>query len=181
MNFKRHFIALGVAFAALLAYGLLLGSRELQLGNFALYGALHALAVVVALERDPGLPRCALFVVLTACADGALLYLGLFAAASLAHLLAVGSLYVALGLCALFGAIAYGLLLRGLLFPALRPRRIVQIASACVVVCVLVEAAAQLRAPGQLVWIAGAWWLAFSSGLWVMQRRFHALGPQPEA
>ena len=180
MNFKRHFVALAVAFVALLVCGRMPGSQELQLGNFALYGALHALAVVATLERAPSLPRCALLIVLAACADGAMLYVGLFAAGALAALLAVGSLYVALGLCALLGAIVYGLLLRGLVFPGLRPRRTLQIAAACLVVSVLVEAVAHIRAPGQLVWIVGAWWLAFSSGLWIVQRRLHALGPQPD-
>src|ERR1700753_1495600 len=77
VNFKVHFAALAVAFAALLGYARTTQGQQLLLGNFALYGALHALCVVLALRRRPGLPTCALAIVLAALADGVLLYLGL--------------------------------------------------------------------------------------------------------
>lgn len=175
MNFKIHAVALAVAFAALLGYGRLPGGQELVLGNFALYGALHALCVSVALGPGPSLIRRALFILLAAVADVGVMYLGIFAVGSFAYLLAAGALYAALGLCALAGALVYGLLLRGLLLPSLRPRRIVQIAAGCVAASVLVQAAGRLHDAGQVVWMVGAWWLAFSSGLWLVHGRFHTL------
>jgi hypothetical protein len=181
VNFKIHGLALALGFAALLGYGRLPAGQMLALGNFAAYGALHALCVVVSLGRGASLSRCTLFIVLAALADVGVMYLGFFSVGSLAQLLGTGSVYAALAVCALFGAIVYGLLLRAMLLPTLRPRRILQMAAGCTAVCLLAEAAGQLRGPGQVIWIVGAWWLAFSSGLWLVQRRFHAFGTQADA
>jgi hypothetical protein len=180
VNFSVHFLALALALAGLLFYRQLPGHDQL-LPSAALYGAVHAVCVVAALIHAPTRGRRLALVGLAALVDVGVLYLGIGVAGLLSALPSAVILLVALGSCALLGAVGYGLLLRALLFPALRPRQIAQIALGCFLACLLLAATGLVHAPADGLWLVGAWWLGFSSGLWIVQRRAHVLGPQPHA
>src|SRR5258707_106036 len=67
----------------------------------------------------------------------AVLYAGIICLEALGNVLAALRLYLALAICALFGAIAYGFLIRFFWWPEFRPRSIAQTAFACMAAAVI--------------------------------------------
>jgi hypothetical protein len=181
LNFRRHFLALALALALVLALSYLQLFPEAYLAGFAIYGALHATALVVAVRSQHTLAHRGLFVVLASGLNILVLYLGIGSIELLSSLPATGRLYGALGLCSLMGALTYGLLIRNFFFAALRPRRIAQIGLTCLVASLLSLAAENSRVALGNWWFVAVWWTAFSSSLWLMQRRFDVLGAQAHA
>jgi hypothetical protein len=109
------------------------------------------------------------------------LYVGIFSLEALGGALAALRLYITLSVCALFGAMAYGLLIRAFWHPTLRPRAIAQIAFGCALAAAGALCIENL-AGGAANWsLVAIWWFAFSLGLWRVERRAHALRPQPHA
>jgi hypothetical protein len=181
LKFSRHFLLLAAAVIVIVALNALHPFSEPFLPSFAIYGALHAAAVAVAIQTPHSLPRKGLFIVLAAALNVAVLYAGIISLEGLGKAFAPLRLHIALSVCSLFGAIAYGLLIRACWWPTLRPRAIAQIAFGC-----LLATAGALWIENLAVtvgtWsLAAVWWFAFSLGLWRVDRRANALRPQPHA
>ena len=180
LNFKRHFAGLAVALILVVVFDRLNPFSVAYLPGFALYGALHALCVVMALKHKPLFKTALLFVVIAALLNAGVLYIGIGTLALLRQLPSGLQLYVAAAACALFGAIGYGLWLRGCFAPDLRPRRLVQLALACVLAVCVALALELYESALERWWLVGVWWYTFSLGLWLTERRAHVFGPQPD-
>lgn len=178
MNFKLHFVALVLAVGVIIALTALelLGSGPLP--AFAAYGALHAICVLIGMRHPQGVLKMLLFVLAAATLNMCVVYLGMLAFKLAAALPGGFKLYVPLGACALFGALLYGLLLSFLWFPRLRPRRIAQIAIACLLASQLAVFATTFQIDFGQWWFVTVWWFTFSMGLWLADRRAHVLGAQ---
>jgi hypothetical protein len=173
LNFRRHFVLLGCAFAVIVILGRLdiFGSSAL-LPSTAIYGALHAIALTGALDVTATLRRKSLFILLAAALDVAALYVGIFSLGLLgAAPIGMGArAYLAFGICSISGAICYGLLIRRFWLPSLTPRPIARISLGCLVASLLALLLEQSSGMSALWGLAAAWWLAFSSGLWIFAR-----------
>lgn len=156
--------------------------HEPFLPTFALYGALHALCLRLALS-SPHRPwgRSILFIGCASALNVAVLYAGIISLEALGRIPAALRLYLALSMCALFGAIAYGFAIRLFWFPTLRPRRIAQIALGCMASEILGMGIQNVTRPFGHWWLAAVWWGALSGGLWLTQRRADVLRPQAHA
>jgi hypothetical protein len=181
LKFSRHFLLLAAAVMVIVALNAANPFSEPFLPSFAVYGALHAAALVVAVPAPHSLPRKALFIALAAALNVAVLYAGIFSLEALGRAFAALRLYIALIVCALFGAIAYGFLIRACWYPTLRPRAIAQIAFGCALATAGAWCIENLAGTLGKWSLAAVWWFAFSLGLWRVDRRTHALRPQPHA
>lgn len=182
LKFKRHFLLLAAAALLIAVVNVSNLFHEPLLPSFALYGALHALTLVLAIPAPRLVAwRKVLFVGCAAALNVAVLYAGIISLEALGNIMAALRLYLALSICALFGAMAYGFLIRFFWFPALRPRAIAQIALGCMAAAVVGMGIQNLTLPFGNWWLVAVWWLAFSGGLWGADRRAHALGPQAHA
>ena len=182
LNFRVHFLCLAAAVLLIATLDLANIFREPYLPSFALYGALHALTLIVAMPgARPAMARRTLFMASAAAMNVAVLYAGIISLQALGNVLASLRLYLALAICALFGAIAYGFLIRFFWWPALRPRAIAQTALGCMAAAVLGLGLQNFTQPFGNWWLVAVWWLAFSAGLWGADRRAHALRPQAHA
>jgi hypothetical protein len=179
LRFSRHFLLLAAAVIVIVALNAANPFSEPFLPSFALYGALHAAALAVAIQASHSLPRKGLFIVLAAALNVAVLYAGIFSLEVLGKAFASLRLYIALSVCAMFGAMAYGLLIRAFWYPALRPRAIAQIAFGCAFATAGALGIENLAIPIGTWSLAAVWWFAFSLGLWHVDRRTNALRPQP--
>jgi hypothetical protein len=134
--------------------------------SFALYGALHASALVLALRmRQPFWRRC---VFIFAAAGLSLLTLraGPVGMRLFGALPGNGAFYAALGVSAAMGAAAYGILIRLFGLCALTVISIVVIAAGCVLATYgAVFTLTHFHSLGRW-WLAVFWWYAFSGGLW---------------
>ena len=144
---------------------------EALLPSFAISGALHALAVVVALRAPFTLLRKGSFVVLAAVLSGLALYIGILSLALFAVLPANARLYMTLGVCSAAGAMTYGSLVRLYWLPKFSSRFILAIAAACVLSTLLAFLARHYFPFLAGWWLAAAWWFAFSGGLWYFDTR----------
>ncbi|HEY2686352.1 MAG TPA: hypothetical protein VGI93_22760 [Steroidobacteraceae bacterium] len=181
LKFARHFVLLGLALIVAALFDRFNPSSVPYLPGFAVYGALHALCVVASLDERPALNTALLFVLVAALLNAGVLYTGIGTLALLRQLPSGLQLYVSVSVCALFGAIGYGLWLRHSFAPGLRPRRLVQMALCCVLVVCLVLAAELYTSLLERWLMVGAWWGSFSVGLWLVARRANVFGPQADA
>jgi hypothetical protein len=170
-HYPRHF---GVLAAA--AVVLILPSRwgffsEALLPTFAISGALHALAVVVALRAPSALLRKCSFVVLAAALSALTLYIGILSLALFAVLPADARLHMALGICSAAGAMTYGSLIRLYWLQKFSSRFILAIAAGCVLGTFFAFLARHYFPFLAGWWLAAAWWFAFSGGLWNIHTR----------
>ena len=170
-HYPRHF---GVLAAA--AVVLILPSRwgffsEALLPTFAISGALHALAVVVALRAPSPLLRKCSFVALAAVLSVLILYIGILSLALFAILPANARLYMALGVCSAAGALTYGSLIRLFWLQKFSSRFILAIAAGCVLGTFFAFFARHYFPFLAGWWLAAAWWFAFSGGLWYFDTR----------
>jgi hypothetical protein len=161
IDYPRHFALLS-AFAALL----LVASPWRAPGvyfEFALYGALHAAALVLNLRPRRPVWRQGTFVALAALLCTLIGRLGLYG-------LRFGPLPT-LASSAAAGAVAYGMLIRIFLAYALPAAALAKIALGCLVATLAAFiGGASYPVLGGL-WLAVAWWLAFSGGLWYEDHR----------
>lgn len=170
--YPRHFLLLS-AFSVLLAVISRLHLLISPDASFAVYGALHALALVLSLRRRSGwrsgLRQC-LFIALAAGLCVMALHAGMLVMRLLGGLPGNIGLYAGLGVGAWTGAVAYGISIR--LWQIHRFNRIslAMIGSGC--------AAATYAAFLTLAhfhflgrwWLPVLWWFAFSGGLWYCDR-----------
>lgn len=182
LKFKEHFLWLAAAVLLIAALDLANLFREPYLPSFAMYGALHALALILAMSgARHSTGRKILFIGCAAALNVAVLYAGIICLEALGNVLAALRLYLALAICALFGAIAYGFLIRFFWWPEFRPRSIAQTAFGCMAAAVIGMGIQNLTQPFGNWWLVAVWWLAFSAGLWGADRRTHSLRPQADA
>jgi hypothetical protein len=173
--YRRHFLLLA-CFSVLLAVMTRLPlSNDLSV-SFALYGALHASALVLTLRAPQPMVRNCLFVVTAAGLCVITLRVGMIGR----HLFGAlpGNLgpYTALGLATVTGALTYGVLIRlCAIFPMTRVSLSV-ISLGCMSATFLaLFTAGPLHFPGPW-WLAVLWWHAFSGGLWYFDQRHSRAG-----
>jgi hypothetical protein len=139
--------------------------------EFALYGALHASALVVSLRIRPSMGRQILFIAGAALLCVLTLRLGLSGMRFAEKLPGLASPMVVLMLASAAGALAYGVVIRKFSILDI-PRRAIAASAA---LCLFAEFAAFLTETHfQMVrglWLAIPWWFAFSGGLWYCDPR----------
>ena len=168
--YGRHF-ALLACFSTLIG---VVGSLHLApniSSSFAIYGALHAAALVLALRSRHSIWRRCWFVAVGAALSVLALRVGTFAG----QLTGIGpgniNFYWLLGLSAATGAVAYGLSIRVFGFHALTAPALTAIAAACILAtCIGGFSVTHIRLLGPW-WLAVVWWYAFSAGLWHFDSR----------
>jgi hypothetical protein len=169
--YPRHFSLLACFGVLLIAIARLHLADDLTL-CFALYGALHASALVLALRASHSIGRECAFIAMAAVLSAITLRVGIFAAQSLGTLRVGVALYAVLGFSAAAGAAAYGILIRlSGIYTRLTGRALATASIGC-----LLAAPAALFTMKHLPflgrwWLAVLWWYAFSVGLWYCDRR----------
>lgn len=169
-NFARHFGLLGLFTAALAVAGPRVGPG---IGaQFALYGALHAVALTLApaggVRLSPG--RRLLFVAVAAILALSTALLGLQGLHQLTGI--GGSADALIAVCAGLGAFAYGASIRGVLEAPLGAARrwssksIGATSLGCAAVAALSFVACRKFHAASVLWLVAPWWFAFSVGLW---------------
>jgi hypothetical protein len=171
--YARHFLLIA-GFSVLLGVMTRLRLSMDLFAAFALYGALHASALVLALRTRQPLWRCGLFIALAAGLSAMTYRAGLFAGQRFGTLGNI-ALYAVFGLSAMAGAVTYGILIRRIGIFELTSRELVLISCGCALAADVAYATlAQFPVLGR-GWLAVLWWFAFSAGLWHCDRRRRAV------
>ena len=141
---------------------------------FAVYGALHASALVLALRVGQPLWRLCLFIALAAGLSVMALRIGLAAGHRSGGLPGNIALYAVLGFSATIGALTYGILIRLFGYSELTIGGLALIAAVCLIAALLALFSLQhVHFLGRW-WLAVLWWFAFSGGLWLCESVFAA-------
>lgn len=164
ISFRRHYVFLGLACVLMLAV------RQLwplaAPAKLALYGALHAVSVVMAVPgRERPATRIA-FVVLAAALSPLALYCGLLAARALEVIISGHLVMTASVLASSAGAATYGAVLQRLWAPRLAMPTLAGMVAACAAstgMAVLGFAGT----PWLLEAVSVFWWFVFSAGWWL--------------
>ena len=142
-------------------------------GSFALYGALHALALMLTLRARQSIWRSCLFIALAAALSALTLRLGILETHVSGKLPVHIGLYAVSAFSAMTGAVTYGISIRLFGIHELTLRELAVIALGCMSAIYLgMLALAHWLAPWEL---AVLWWYAFSGSLWYCDRRHHAV------
>jgi hypothetical protein len=174
LHYARHFGLLGCFTVAIAVAGPRAGPGGIA-SQFALYGALHAAALVLSIvgASSPSTGRRILFVALAGILALSTARLGLLLALGVVGggRGSAGPLAI-LAACASLGALAYGLLIRGVLATpggigaGLSSRALAVTALGCAAAApASVTVGRELHAAGVL-WLVIPWWYVFSCGLW---------------
>lgn len=165
--YARHFRLLACCSALVAAMSLLRLPSNI-FASFALYGALHASALIFALRVPQPLGRRSLFIVMAAALSAMTPRVGLFTGQVFGAVPGNMAFYAALGLSAGMGAVAYGILIRWLGIYRLDLSGLAVISMGCVLsTCLAYVTMAHGRWLGPW-WLAVLWWHAFSGGLWYL-------------
>ncbi len=169
LNYKRHFLLLaGVASASSVTSG---WTRALgPIGSGAVYGALHAAALVLTLRSAPALWLRGVFVLVAALQSAVAVSLALAVGRVSSVLLGSEHPALLLAVCAGIGALGYAMFIRAAFQITLSPAAVSSIALGCVA-SDLVVLSARLYLHGGVVWFAIVWWFALSLGLWCQEAR----------
>jgi hypothetical protein len=165
MHYARHFTLL-VCIAALLA---VIGPSRVAAradSAFALYGALHAFALVVSLRSPKPLWRRILFIAVAALLCAATVRLGFYGVRFAAKLPGSEGPPILLGILSALGALAYGILIRRFLEYPLALDALAITSLACMSATLAAFAAATHFQVRNGLWVAVPWWFAFSACLW---------------
>jgi hypothetical protein len=172
LAYARHFLLLG-CFSALL---IVLNRRQMLyqlVPSFALYGALHATALVLSLRpqsQSRSLPRKFAFILMSAFLSVLTLGVGMAGRQIIGMLPGSWGLYVLLGLSSFSGALAYGVLIRLFWIGALTTARLLMISVGCVLATLLAfYMLSRFTLLGRW-WLPVLWWYALSTGLWCSGR-----------
>jgi hypothetical protein len=171
LNYHRHFFLLGCGAVALVLLPRLPTSLAYDPLSFlfGLSGALHAIAVVLALRsKSSRLSRFG-FVMTTA----ALSIAAPFAALKVIDLLGlagIATIFVALALTSAIGAVSYWLLVSGLWARFLSPRSLLVTVGSCVLATFIASVAISVVPFLRDVLLPMFWWLAFSASLLIADR-----------
>ena len=165
LRYPLHFLLLACFGVMLIAMTRLHFATDLSV-SFALYGAFHASALVIALRTHRPIWRNCVFLAAAAGLSSMTLQVGITAA----HWLGTNSgnlaLYAALGFSAVTGAATYGVLIQLCGIYELTVRVLAAISLNCMLaVYAAIFTLAHLHFLGQW-WLAVLWWYAFSGGLW---------------
>ena len=139
--------------------------------SLAMYGALHAVALTVAVKSAHPIGQKCLFVAIAAALSVLSLRVGILGReiSETFHVFVGG--YSLLALCAATGAVTYGVLIRIFGMRGLSSRAIAAISVGCAVATLLAAlTVSKFRALG-VWWPAVLWWHAFSAGLWYADYR----------
>jgi hypothetical protein len=169
--YSRHFSVLAAATALLFLLGHWNLLNDSLLVTFALNGALHAAALVLALRAPQSLARKSVFVAIAAVLSVLTLYVGIIGLVLFAVLPGNERLYVVLGVCSLSGAITYGSLIRLFWMRKFSSRLILALSIVCLLATSLAFLARTYADSLGGWWLAAAWWFAFSGGLWFFDTR----------
>jgi len=173
LHYSRHF-ALLTAFACLTWGANRLSFPASLAVAFALYGALHATALVVSLQRPPSLGRTSLLIVTAAILSAMMFHLGLLGTHLSARMPGGTGPYVTLGFASAIGALAYGIALRIFTLYRLTAAELFMISLGCVSAsCLALMMLTRFPSLGPW-WLAMLWWYSFSGGLWFCDQRQHA-------
>ena len=163
--YPRHFLLL-ICLSALLAVTPRPHLPSDLDASFALYGALHASALMLTLRaRQPIWRRC-LFVIAAAGLSVTALRAGILGRHLSVALAGNAGLYVALGFSAVAGAVIYGIQIRLFGISLITLGSLAAISLGCMLAAFLAlftGSRFQFLGPW---WLATLWWLAFSGGLW---------------
>ena len=185
-NLRRHFSNLPVDskalfyprhFLLLACFSMLIGvMSQLHLtGNlsaaFALYGALHAVAPVLAVRSRQEIWRKCLFIGVAAALCVMTFHFGSVAREQSAALPGKVGLYSPLGLSAFIGAASYGTLIRLSGIYALTMGELAAIAAGCAFAAYFSLFTASHFHFLSSWWLAVPWWFTFSGGLWYFDPR----------
>ena len=178
LNYPRHFVLLAGA-SAVLAFGLALQppwspAPDRLFVLFGLSGALHAVAVVLALEKTASwVARLGFVLAATVLSIAAPLSgLGL---AALLHLNVAITVFVALALASAFGAVSYWLLVRSLWAPFLSRGSLLVTIGACEVATLIAALATSVVPLPRDPLAPTLWWLGFSTSLYIADWRGRAV------
>jgi hypothetical protein len=168
--YLRHFLLLGAFSVALAVISRLHLLSNLD-ASFALYGALHAAALVLSLGTRPSGWRQCLFIVIAAALCNMTLHLGIWVMHFLGRLPDNIGLYTALGVTAWVGAVTYGISIRLWGIRRLKPRSLALIGLGCALATYAAFLSlGHFHSLGRW-WLPMLWWFAFSGGLWYHDRR----------
>jgi hypothetical protein len=139
--------------------------------SFALYGALHAAALIFALRAQQPIWRKCLFIAAAAALSAMTLRFGITAGQLLGTGRGNAALYAVLGFCGATGAAAYGSLIHLSGIYELTASSFAVLCVNCMLAtCAAFFILARFHSLGQW-WLAVFWWYAFSGGLWYFDRR----------
>jgi hypothetical protein len=141
---------------------------------FAVYGALHASALVLSLRARQTAWRSCLFILGAAALSVMTLRVGMLGGRLSGALSANLAIYAVLGLSAVTGAIAYGILIRVFGIHELTARLLAVVSVGCLLATyVAFFTLTHFHSLGRW-WLAVWWWYAFSAGMWYCDRRQNA-------
>jgi hypothetical protein len=167
--YPRHFLLLCAFGVSLAIVGRLHLVSNLD-ASFAVYGALHAAALVLSLGRRRSMWRQCLFIVLAAGLCVLTLHVGMWVMHPLGRLPGNVGLYMALGVAAWTGAMIYGISIRLWRIHPLTLRALAVIGLGCVLASYAAFLTlAHIHSLGRW-WLPVCWWFAFSGGLWYRDR-----------
>jgi len=170
LHYPRHFLLL-IGFSIMVA---VLARTRLSSdlnASFALFGALHASALVFTLRVRPSIWRSCLFVAIAAGLCVMTLRIGMLETHLFRALPGNIRLYAVLGFSGAAGALAYGILIRRLPgLSAIPLSSLAAISLGCMLAaCIALLTGNQFHLPGPS-WLTILWWHAFSGGLWFFDR-----------
>jgi hypothetical protein len=177
LNYAQHFAFLGCFMAAIAVAGPRFGPGAIG-SQFALYGSLHAAALVLSIVGPvrPSGGRRLLFIALAAILALSTARLGVLAL----HVVGSpdsGGPFAILAVCASLGALAYGLSIRGVLATpggigtGLSLRSVAVTALCCAAAAPASYAVSRALHAVGVLWLVAPWWLVFSCGLWCADSR----------
>jgi hypothetical protein len=165
---------LGGAVLVLVAIGRAHLFDEPFLPTFAINGALHATCLAATARTPSTLLHKLLFIGIATVLSVAALYVGLAGMQLFAALPEGLRSYEILSLCSIFGALAYGMLVRTFWLPRVVPRTIIGIAVACAAATTLALFLRSFFYGLDAWWLTAAWWFAMSGGLWFVDTRLRS-------
>jgi hypothetical protein len=173
LNYSRHFSLL-TAFAALTCVSSRVSFPAGLSVAFALYGGLHATALLLSLRVPPALGRSVPFIVTTAVLSAIMFHLGILGTHLAARLPGTMGAYVVLGFASVAGALTYGISIRMFGLYRLTLAALSMISLGCASASCLALFTVTLFPFLGPWWVAVLWWYAFSGGLWFCDPRQEA-------
>jgi hypothetical protein len=172
--YARQFLLLA-GFGVLLAVTARLHLLTDLLVCFAVYGALHAGALVLTLRARQAAWRSCLFILGAAALSVMTLRVGMFGGRLSGTLSANVAIYAVLGFSALTGAVAYGILIRLFGIHELTLKLLAVVSVGCLLATYIAFFTLTHSHSLGRWWLAVCWWYAFSGGLWYCDRRQNAV------
>ncbi len=162
--YGRHFIVLACLAAVLAAAS---GWRPLgTVDSFGLYGALHALAVVVSLRQSKPLLHKLAFIIITSALSVLSVVLGVRGSHLIGALPGGVGPSLLLALSSAFGAASYAALVKGFWIDDLSPWAMATLVACCVSATLIAARIDGVPKSPDGLWLALPWWFAFSGVLW---------------